>query len=158
MQVRKSTPRGFVVGRFIAHLNATRNELRYYELHCSLWIGKSTGFLRVSLGFVNPSRAVIVQVRRPNPYELHHCYLRIDKSTGFRVLTWICLSKPIGYCTGWETQPLRSGSRETEFSRKNSVSVCLILYTKNSCWLPQLMRQPTAISRSGKMPDLQIIL
>ena len=40
------------------------------------------------------------------------------------------------------------------------------VYTKNSCWLPQRVRQPTAISRSGKflnpdlpgMPNLQIIL
>ena len=32
--------------------------------------------------------------------------------------------------TGWETQPLRSSSRETEFSRKNSVSVCWCLHKK----------------------------
>ena len=32
------------------------------------------------------------------------------------------------------------------------------VYTKNSCWMSQRVRHPTAISGSGKMPLLQIIL
>ena len=76
----------------------------YITAPCGLTNPQVLGFW---LGYVYPSRAVIVRVGRPNPYE-------------------VVLEKP-------------SFQEKTRF---RFVGV----YTKNSCWLPQRVRHPTARS------------
>ena len=70
------------------------------------------------LGYVYPSRAVIVQVRKPVPTRMF---------IGCRERR-----------SAFPTKAMRSG----KMPDPRGVDV----YTKNSCWLPQRVRQPTAIS------------